>query len=39
MILLFKNERNKEMALGTTLLDIDRAPTIKEMRAFFKKHD
>lgn len=27
------------MPLDTTLLDLDRAPTIKEMRAFFKKHD
>ena len=27
------------MALDTTLLDLDRAPTILEMRAFFKKHD
>ena len=27
------------MALDTTLFDLDRAPTIKEMRAFFKKHD
>ena len=25
--------------IDTTLLDLDRAPTIKEMRAFFKKHD
>lgn len=25
------------MPLDTTLLDLDRAPTIKEMRAFFKK--
>jgi hypothetical protein len=39
MILLDKNERNKEMPLDTTLLDLDRAPTILEMRAFFKKHD
>ena len=27
------------MALDTTLLDLDRVPTILEMRAFFKKHD
>lgn len=27
------------MPLDTTLLDLDRAPTILEMRAFFKKHD
>ncbi|MCR5636163.1 MAG: hypothetical protein K6F76_03165 [Clostridiales bacterium] len=27
------------MTLDTTLLDLDRAPTILEMRAFFKKHD
>ena len=27
------------MSLDTTLLDLDRAPTILEMRAFFKKHD
>ena len=27
------------MPLDTTLLDLDRAPTIPEMRAFFKKHD
>jgi hypothetical protein len=27
------------MLLATTLLDLDRAPTILEMRAFFKKHD
>lgn len=27
------------MPLDTTLLDLDRAPTIKEMQAFFKKHD
>lgn len=27
------------MQLDTTLLDLDRAPTILEMRAFFKKHD
>ena len=27
------------MPLDTTLLDLDRVPTILEMRAFFKKHD
>ncbi|MCR5637007.1 MAG: hypothetical protein K6F76_07520 [Clostridiales bacterium] len=27
------------MSLDTTLLDLDHAPTILEMRAFFKKHD
>ena len=27
------------MPLDSTLLDLDRAPTILEMRAFFKKHD
>ena len=27
------------MPLDTTLLDLYRAPTILEMRAFFKKHD
>ena len=25
--------------IDATLLDLDRAPTILEMRAFFKKHD
>lgn len=27
------------MPLDTTLLDLDRAPTLDELKAFFKKHD
>ena len=27
------------MPMDTTLLDLDRAPTIEELKAFFKKHD
>ncbi len=25
--------------IDTTLLDLDRAPTLEELKAFFKKHD
>ena len=39
MIVSYKNERSKKKPLDSTLLDLDRSPTIPEMRAFFKKND
>ena len=39
MILSYKGERSKNMPLDTSLLDLDRAPTLEELKAFFRKHD